>query len=396
MKILVLCTYPIKKPLHGGQLRVINIVDVYVNTGHEVEVAGVLGSDSYPAERGFESYPAAKHLAKLMPHPFMSDWAIGELYASNDVYFNALVTKISFTPDLIHVEQPWLFAFALRYKSIYASTSKLIYGSQNIEHQLKQAILSNFLAQNMVEKYSKLVELTELNAITSADGVICVSDNDLEWTRQFTTKPTQLASNGVSPWLADNTALNEARKISDINRFAFFCASAHPPNLEGFFDIFSQGFGSLTPDQSLVVAGGVSYSISSDYRLKKSAKLFERTVFAGYVSQSCLNGLLDTAHCIVLPLTQGGGTNLKTAEALWSGQYVIATSIAMRGFEKYIKSPGVFIADTPAAFKRKLREVMNLPKLQLSRIEMDKRRAVLWESTLGSLPDFIQLVGNNR
>jgi hypothetical protein len=292
---------------------------VYVNTGHEVEVAGVLGSDSYPAERGFESYPAAKHLAKLMPHPFMSDWAIGELYASNDVYFNALVTKISFTPDLIHVEQPWLFAFALRYKSIYASTSKLIYGSQNIEHQLKQAILSNFLAQNMVEKYSKLVELTELNAITSADGVICVSDNDLEWTRQFTTKPTQLASNGVSPWLADNTALNEARKISDTNRFAFFCASAHPPNIEGFFDIFSQGFGSLTPDQSLVVAGGVSYSISSDYRLKKSAKLFERTVFAGYVSQSCLNGLLDTAHCIVLPLTQGGGTNLKTAEALWSG-----------------------------------------------------------------------------
>jgi hypothetical protein len=68
----------------------------------------------------------------------------------------------------------------------------------------------------------------------------------------------------------------------------------------------------------------------------------------------------------------------------------------MRGFEKYIKSPGVFIADTPAAFKRKLREVMDLPKLQLSRIEMDKRRAVLWESTLGSLPDFIQLVGNNR
>jgi hypothetical protein len=32
-----------------------------------------------------------------------------------------------------------------------------------------------------------------------------------------------------------------------------------------------------------------------------------------------LEGLLDGAQCIVLPLTQGGGTNLKTAEALWSG-----------------------------------------------------------------------------
>ena len=42
--------------------------------------------------------------------------------------------------------------------------------------------------------------------------------------------------------------------------------------MTGFFEMFGGGFGSLAPDQSLVIAGAAGYVIASDVRLHQSAK----------------------------------------------------------------------------------------------------------------------------
>jgi hypothetical protein len=153
----------------------------------------------------------------------------------------------------------------------------------------------------------------------------------------------------------------------------------------GFFDMFGGGFGSLKPDEKLIVAGGAGYSIAGDIRVHQSSKLAEKVIVAGIVSQPCLEGLLDGAHCILLPLTQGGGTNLKTAEALWSGKNIVATSVAMRGFEKFKESTGVQIADNSTDFKRKLRIAMEAALPVLSAEEIEKRKSVLWSGCLKPL-----------
>jgi glycosyltransferase involved in cell wall biosynthesis len=194
-----------------------------------------------------------------------------------------------------------------------------------------------------------------------------------------------LAPNGVKPWQLTEDGRKESVTITNGYMYALYCASAHPPNMTGFFNMFSGGFGSLKPDEKLVVAGGAGPAIAGDVRVHQSAKLAERVVVAGLVSQSCLEGLLDGANCIVLPLTQGGGTNLKTAEALWSGKYVVATTVAMRGFERFVGAHGVFIADDPIAFKRTLRQVMGLPPLTLSPVDVEARRTVLWDCCLKPL-----------
>ena len=110
------------------------------------------------------------------------------------------------------------------------------------------------------------------------------------------------------------------------------------------------------------------------------------------MTQSCLEGLLDGAKTIVLPLTQGGGTNLKTAEALWSGKYVVATTVAMRGFESFIDANGVFVANDAPAFKQALRTAMSLPPLALSKEEIDSRRSVLWGTCLNSLDQMMKSI----
>ncbi|MDD3935651.1 glycosyltransferase family 4 protein [Rhodoferax sp.] len=390
MNLLVLCTYPINNPRHGGQLRVRNIVDTYRAAGHEVEVVGVLGSENYEHEEGFLPFPGVSQLAKVVPNPFlMEDYALGLLFANDDQSYARLAAAINKRPDVIHVEQPWLLAFARRYTSTQARDAKVVYGSQNIEWRLKQNILSSYFDVDTAWMNAELVKKVELDAISGAEAIVCVSENDAEWVRLQTETPVVLAPNGVKAWSTTDEGRKEAADITQGYRYALYCASAHPPNMTGFFDMFGGGFGSLKPDEKLVVAGGAGWAIAGDVRVHQSSKLAEKVVVAGMVSQPCLEGLLDGAHCIVLPLTQGGGTNLKTAEALWSGRHIVATSVAMRGFESFIGSSGVHLADDSTTFKRALRVAMETEPLKLSAEEIDMRRTVLWESCLNPLLAFV-------
>jgi len=392
VNILIFCTYPINNPRHGGQLRVRNIVDNYRTAGHDVNIIGVLGSPDYESECGFLSFPSLDLLSTLIDNPFlMEDYALGELIINNDEYYEKLISKIKIRPDLIQVEHPWLFAAAQKFQEKSAPTAKIIYSSHNIEWKLKQEITSVYFDAETADKNAVLIKTAETKAITSADAIVCVSESDAKWLKTQTDKKIVIAGNGVKPWQSDSYGRKQASAIAQNSKYALYCASSHPPNITGFFNIFTGGFGSLKPDEKLVVVGGVGVAILKDRRLEGSAKLLEKLVVAGSVSQGCLEGLLDGAHCIVLPLTQGGGTNLKTAEALWSGKYVVATSVAMRGFEKFIGGNGIQIADAPSQFKRAIRNAMGSLPFKLTEEELNLRRQVLWESCLSPL---VELVGS--
>jgi len=393
MNILFLCTYPIKDPKHGGQLRARSIVEKYRQSGHNVQVAGVIGSDHYSQEYGFSKYPGVSILSKYINNPsLMEDYAIGMAFSQSDDLFRDLFAKITLVPDLIHVEQPWLFSFAKRYVSHACIEAKIVYGSQNVEWRLKREILSTHMGVEEGIRCSNLVKKTEIEAIAGSDLILCVSQSDYDWLSTQTNAPVLLAPNGVQSWKSTENGKIEAEQITKGKEYALYCASAHPPNVTGFFELFSSGFGSLKPDEQLVVAGSVGWSIAADSRVHQSAKLAEKIVLAGEVSKVCLDGLLDGSKCIVLPITQGGGTNLKTAEALWSGKYVVATSVAMRGFEEFRNAQGVFVADDEKSFKRALRNAMSSPPLQLGQMEIDARRCVLWEETLSILDQMLQFL----
>ena len=386
MNILTLCTYPIANPKHGGQLRVRNIVDAYRKAGHHVEVIGVLGSESYEPELGFLSFPGSDCLATAIPNPFlMEDYAIGRLFSDGGTYYDRLASLIRTKPDVVHVEHPWLYAFAKRFVEKSAPAARIFYSSHNVEWRLKQEILLSYFDSSIATQYAELIKEIELAAIADADVVVCVSESDAEWVKSQADKHVVVAPNGVRAWQTIDDGHKQAANITQGFRYALYCASAHPPNMTGFFQMFGAGFGSLKPDEKLVVAGGAGWAIAGDVRVHQSAKLAEKVVVAGMVSQPCLEGLLDGATCIVLPLTQGGGTNLKTAEALWTGKRIVATSVAMRGFERFIDARGVHIADEPTAFKRAVRIAMESGPLSLSKSEIDDRRSVLWESCLNPL-----------
>lgn len=267
---------------------------------------------------------------------------------------------------------------------------KIIYGSANVEHKLKYSILKPHRSELEASSAAEEVLACELFAIKNADAICCVSPQDMEWTRQFTTVPCVVALNGVSKRDATTAGVQAASRISENKKFALYCASGHPPNVTGFFDIFGAGLGSIAPDQLLVIAGSAGPSVMSHRLASRTPGINSRLRVAGEVDEATLQGLLNAAHAIVLPITQGEGTNLKTAEALWAKKYIVATTKAMRGFEAFKDAQGLHINDVPSDFLQSLQTVMSAEPLEVALQESPSREEVLWERTLVSLSDLLK------
>lgn len=391
MKILCLSTYPVNEPRHGGQHRLANIIAAFRRDGHDVRSAGVLGSVAYSASRYFVECPPHSALSKMIEDPsLMEDWAIAQLFATSDAYFSGLAIRIDFKPDLIFVEQPWLFRFAIRYNQEYCSgRSMLCYGSQNIEHVLKYDIVKEYFGEDRARDAKQKIYHCELDAAASATKTFCVSQNDLHWCTEHSGSLPVLAPNGVVDRKASLNDIAAANQITQGRKFALFCASAHPPNITGFLAMLGQGPGCFPPDTRLVVAGSAGSDLAQN---GLSGSLQHQFIDAGEVPENILCGLLETAHLIILPITVGGGTNLKSAEAIWSGKHVVGTTVAMRGFEQFYNATGLTVADDASAFCEAVRLAMMSPSLSLSAKEREGRKPVLWDQTLSAMTEWVNSV----
>lgn len=258
-----------------------------------------------------------------------------------------------------------------------------------MEHLLKEDILGPAFEEDEVRKRVRLVREVEVNAIKEADAVVAVSAEEGAWAEEVGARQVTVLPNGVSASSQTSRARSFVQSLGLGERYCLFVGSAHWPNADGLLEMFKEGLGCLAPDESLVVAGAVRHLVVSDSRFESSPNLREKTIFLGELDGEDLSELLAKAHAIVLPITSGGGTNLKTAEAIWAGKHVVATTKAMRGFESFADAPGVSIADTPAEFKRELRRAMDSPLPVISSEEREKRKSVLWESSLRGLEDLL-------
>lgn len=133
--------------------------------------------------------------------------------------------------------------------------------------------------------------------------------------------------------------------------------------------------------------GGVTSLLEKHREYRRWAGINDdRTLRLGIVDDAGIAALRRLGHVYILPITAGGGSNIKTAEALLTGAYVIGTSTAFRGFEDFIGDPGVFVEDDPHAFRARLFELLHRERLAIGEAELNHRRRLLWESTLAPMP----------
>ena len=363
INVLFLTLYSIKNPRHGGQHRASNIVSAYKKAGYIVKHLYAMSSTDFGDIRKVNldnecHIIPEKELEKLKYDiyvPEIKDHLIG-LYLESDNKIQNIIINILKSNMLryIHIEQPWFAGVITKikvknpelFKGIY-----IIYGSQNLEYELKENMISD--AIHCKREMITDIKNVEMKAAQNADFVLAVSEYEQEKLKEWN-KKVILAKNGVSNKKVNSYDINFASGLLKKEYFLFI-GSAHKPNSDGYIELLGGALGCIPPNMNLVIVGGVNHLINnSPEHIHWNGINKDKCVQFCDVTDSELQSLIEGSSAILLPILSGGGTNLKTAEALVSNKPIIGTTTSFRGFENYIDS-SIKISDDRENFQALIR-----------------------------------------
>jgi hypothetical protein len=402
--VLLLGSYPVTVPRHGGQLRLSTIQRTYEEAGWDVVSVNVYPEEAHnKAERGRNDI--------LLPRnprwrtfsgrqiPFTEDILSG-IYASSPAGgWPSVLAKLPERPAVIDVEHPWLWPVARKLRSLprYASIP-LVYGSHNLEGPLKREIFAEYGIRD-ADDILDGIDTLEREAAVEADLVFAVTQQEADTIAGWGAKKVVLLPNGISPWYADEKKLTRWREKLPKFPWLLYASSAHPPNFTSFIDVIGGSLACMPPTGRLVVSGSVTEHICRRIYESKYSDLNRSRLFPLYeLRDEDFVAVKTLAHGFLLPVPFGRGSNIKTAEALFSGAYVAGTRAAFRGYEKFSGIPGVYVTDTPKELQAAIREISTLPPrppLQPGTSEWAMRQELTWKKCLENLPGAVEMLRAN-
>lgn len=392
-RLLLLGAYPVAHPRHGGQVRLAQLARAYRSVGFEVRQASCFPDQAGYLELGL--WPGDIPL----PHrdlqawqgqagPFVESAAAGDWAAAHPSLLERLEHHAG-RIHVLHLEQPWLLPVvqALAQRGALGPFT-LVYGSQNIEHRMLQPLWQQHAAAHE-PTWTMALAAREHACVEQAALVAAVTESDRHelqaWARPGTT--VHVAPNGIQPWRAaphavaalrahvqrlwpvwsgppaSPSTLPTAEQGAPIPPFALYVASDHPPNVNGFADCFGPSLAGLPPGLRVVVAGRAGPAIQASAWFAQQAGINRsRLHITGPLSEAELSAWRELASAYLLCVTGGGGSNLKTAEALYSGRPVVATEVALRGFESWLPWPGLVIAQPGPSFVAAVVQALQAPQ----------------------------------
>jgi len=194
------------------------------------------------------------------------------------------------------------------------------------------------------------IEELERGLVSRADLCIASSRGDLNTLLGMGAKKAILCRNGVYGPTANPASCSVPDSMDLPERFLLMVGSDYLPNVQGFSNLLlaEPNLFFLPPEPAIVICGAMCNGVATSQAYQTSRLSVDRCVcMLGAVSDESLAVIIDRCHGFILSIEFGGGSHLKTAEALYSGKWVIAASVAMRGFEEFGREPGVVVADDP-------------------------------------------------
>ncbi|MBZ9733010.1 glycosyltransferase [Mesorhizobium sp. CA18] len=391
MRYVSLGTYPIRQPVQGGQLRANAIHKVLRDCGWETR--HVLVTPNRGARREME----AGDLFIEMPRRFRkqmarrkwrSDVATAEFIARSSSHRLEIARFLDdFRPDVIAVEQGWLWPALREYVETCSPEANfsIVYSSHNVEQHLLAQEAAIAGAGTDLWSARRAADI-ESDLAAKADLVVAVSEQDAAHFRKLNPSVV-VAANGVWPRETPVGLDRWASRFAGL-RTALFVGSGHPPNARGFLQMTDPDLGFLSASERIVVVGGVADQIRNDPGfLRHRGADNARIELLGMQDGANLSALIELADVVMLPIVEGGGTNIKTAEALYNRKPVVATSFALRGYEQFQHWPNVRLADRPEDFRDVLAQALRSEPETLNSADIAQLDTLLWSSTLRKLPE---------
>lgn len=389
MNILQLTTYPLIELIHGGQIRSKAIQKHLEENNHQVISIAVYDPSSglIPNTNDILFDPTSKYYD--LSNAVFLDYLTGQYAANTDEVYDKLAAHVEYNKiDTIFLEQPWLYLVAKKLANKFKL--KLVYSSQNVEYRLKQAMFKDKKSiSSKVLDYITAVKNLEIDTIINSDLLIACTDQD---NKDFTKilkqhnliKPVITAGNGVQPFTTSDSDIKKWEKVFK-KPYPVFIGSAHGPNSAGFWEMLNPGLTFLKPDEEVVIIGGVCGIILNDKRSLPFEDVNKsRLHLLGKRDLADLQAIISNSHLVILPICEGEGSNLKTAEALESGRPIVATSKAFRGYEQAMNLDHVYIEDNPFAFRERIRSLLNEKKYS-DGTDINVRKQFYWENQLKTI-----------
>ncbi len=400
-KVLVLATYPIKNPQHGGQKRLDAVVAMYKRQFSDVRFTSVFYKKTYKDYGPGDISLGITSSLDAEKHPLTGDIICGRAIF-HDKKVKTAVSKLltTFKPAIIHIEQPYIYLGLRPLLKELGINPKLVFGSQNIEGPMKQVILEGAGVSPAETKAAvETINDVEIQLSKECDILTACTEDDLNKHRKMGAKNVILSQNGISPVSTSHSDIKYWNKIfrdKGIKTKILFVASAHPPSITGFIDMVGKGMGFLPRDSKMLMAGSVCDYFVEHIKSSKvdiqDATFWLRAHPCGRLSEGRLGALLKLADIIILPITEGGGSNLKTAEAILANKKIVTTTHALRSFEWLIDLPNVWVADKQTDFKESIRQAIDTTFIPRTQKQNALVKTVLWEHRLKDLEKKVGLL----
>jgi len=396
-RILLFSTYTIKNPRHGGQKRAEAIVEEYRRAGNTVKHVAIQIDQFYPDHFGGDITLPFK---KYQTHRFVAlvgDLLLADVLQVDDGAFRKFQQTINdFRPDVVELEQPFLYKTVKEALDKSGWNGMIVNSTQNIEADLKRQILENSQGISQAETDDVISQIDELESFAArdADWSVACTDGDAKRLKAMGAADVIVAPNGIARSSFDQDTVNKLKQRYGKRKVILYVGSAHPPNLTGFVDLVGGRLGFLGDDATLVVVGGVAdmiYRYSQEVLPNYARILYKDWIeLLGGVDEKTLTALLVVADQIILPILEGGGSNLKTAEAILANTKIVATTKSFHSYEKYLGLPNISIADDSEAFIHAMNANIHTKKQPRTAQQKTLADGVLWENTL---KDMVEKVG---
>jgi glycosyltransferase involved in cell wall biosynthesis len=388
-RCLSLASYPLLRPRHGGQVRAASIARGFHESGWDVTTVGLYPELLFAEDERDPNDIVLRDAAvmrEINDNMIFGDLVAARHAAAHPGVIATLADLLDrLRPDVIVVEQPWCWLPLQQAMQANAATqhTAIIYSSHNIEWRMRHDLYQLGLRRAGSDVMALETRALELDLCQRADLVLSISDSEAaeiaeESGCRVTYLPPSSDLDGHTP-PSDGRFASEA-KAGDL-RYAALLGSAYWPNAEGFLDLFPDGLGFLRPLERIWVAGSLGPGLMRNIRYLDFQSINDSRLRAiGQIDDADKAAFFAAAACILVPVLIGGGSKLKTADAIASGRPVITTSHGIDGYGPIARmavGQGIYIADTPREFQalvlRALRE--GLPGCpEQARAEFQQRR----------------------
>ena len=364
-RVVVLATFAIDEPRHGGQLRCRNLYGSLTDIA-DIEVLSLVdhgkahrrehlapGLDQIVVPRSPKHAETAAELTELAGTP-VTDIVAGSHIAETPAYLHELAQALD-RADVVILAEPYL----LPALALVGCSVPVVYDAYNVESDLKATVYADtevgraLLADATAVEREAVQTATRVTTCSAADADV-LSGRYGRDRGDFTVIPNGTSVPGAIATPDERRVLG-ARwrerywRIGASGRMpahlAVFFGSWHPPNIAAA-ELLVQIAPEL-PDTFILSVGHHGHAF--DHRT-----LPPNIVFPGIVNDTTRRRLLDAADLALNPMGSGSGTNLKLVEYLAAGIPIVSTPFGARGLdvvdgEHLVLAPPECFADTVAS-----------------------------------------------